>query len=376
MRKLLFVLGVVWMSQADAQLYPSILRYLVSDTVKGVQYYTEIRIRQTDDAKKFAAVAGLSNKVSVRFERDKKDRAIAMVVLADKKQVQVLANGHNVTADQGKEALELRWSYAWQDEKNYRVLISSIQDSADRYTIYTGYCFLPEIQQWKLLGSTKVLNDGNYLPQPFLALDGKKFGNLLVQGNTAWLQQNRGQWIELNRASVLNGSAEQDVFYIAEASGIAPDVKVKEKGVKPVVDVTKNIDSAYQHDADIAYIKAQAAAGKIDTTGSVDGVFYQMLKEGSGEQVNLTDTVTLFYKGYLMKDGSVFDQTKDKLATFPLARLIKGWQLAVPKARVGGSIRIFIPSTLAYSIRSRSKAIPPNSILVFDIDVVSAKKAG
>ena len=376
MKKLLLMFSVVLMLQADAQLYPSILRYLVPDTVKAVQYYTEIRIRQTEDAKKFAAVAGLSNRVSVRFERDKKDRTIAMVVLADKKQAQVLANGQNSTPDQGKDALEFRWPYAWKDESNYRVLVSSIQDSADKYTIYTGYCYLPEMQQWKLLGSAKVLNDGQYLPQPFLALDGKKFGNLLVQGNTAWLQHNRGQWIELNRASVLNGSVEQDVFYIAENSGIAPDLKIKEKGNKPVVDVTKQVDSAYQHDADIAYIKAQAAAGKIDTTGSVDGVFYQMLKEGSGEQVNLTDTVTLFYKGYLMKDGSVFDQTKDKPATFPLARLIKGWQLAVPKARVGGSIRIFIPSTLAYSIRSRSKAIPPNSILVFDIDVVSTKKAG
>lgn len=375
MKKLLFVLSVVWMLQADAQLYPSILRYLVADTVKGVQYYTEIRIRQTEDAKKFAAVSGLSNKMSIRFERDKKDRAIAMVVLAEKKQAQVLANGHNILPEQGKEELVFRWPYSWKDETNYRVLISSIQDSADKYTIYTGYCYLPEQQQWKLLGSAKVLNDGQYLPQPFLALDGKKFGNLLVQGNTAWMQQNRGQWVELTRASVLNGSVEQDVFYIAENSGIAPDLKIKAKGNKPAVDVTKQMDSAYQHEADVAYIKAHAAAGKIDTTGSVDGVFYQMLKEGNGAKVNLTDTVTVFYKGYLMKDGSVFDQTKDKPATFPLARLIKGWQLAVPKASVGGSIRIFIPSTLAYSIRSRSKAIPPNSILVFDIDIVAAKKA-
>lgn len=375
MKKLLFVVSVVWMMQADAQLYPSILRYLVPDSIKGVQYYTELRVRQTEDAKKFAVVAGLSNKILMRFERDKKDRAISMAVLAEKKQVSVLANGRDVITDQGKDELAFRWSFDWKDETNYHVLISSIQDSADKYTIYTGYCFLPDVQQWKLLGSAKVLNDGNYLPQPFLALDGKKFGNLLVQGNTAWMQQNRGQWFELTRASVLNGSVEQDVFYIAENSGIAPDLKIKAKGNKPAVDVTKQMDSAYQHEADIAYIKAQAAAGKIDTTGSVDGVFYQILKEGNGAKVNLTDTVTVFYKGYLMKDGSVFDQTKDKPATFPLSRLIKGWQLAVPKASVGGSIRIFIPSTLAYSIRSRSKAIPPNSILVFDIDIVAAKKA-
>ncbi|MGC8064199.1 FKBP-type peptidyl-prolyl cis-trans isomerase, partial [Salmonella enterica] len=72
-------------------------------------------------------------------------------------------------------------------------------------------------------------------------------------------------------------------------------------------------------------------------------------------------------------DGSIFDQTKDKPATFPLNRLIKGWQIAVPMCKVGGSIRVIIPSALAYSIRTRSKNIPPNSVLVFDIDVVDVK---
>ena len=86
----------------------------------------------------------------------------------------------------------------------------------------------------------------------------------------------------------------------------------------------------------------------------------------------LTDTVIARYKGALL-DGEIFDQTKDKPATFPLARLIKGWQIGVPLCRVGGAIRLIIPSALAYSIRDRGYLIPPNQVLVFDIEVLIVK---
>jgi FKBP-type peptidyl-prolyl cis-trans isomerase len=45
----------------------------------------------------------------------------------------------------------------------------------------------------------------------------------------------------------------------------------------------------------------------------------------------------------------------------------------VPLCKVGGKIRIIIPSGLAYGIRTRSMAIPPNQVLVFDVEVVAAK---
>jgi len=76
----------------------------------------------------------------------------------------------------------------------------------------------------------------------------------------------------------------------------------------------------------------------------------------------------------LFSDGTVFDQAKDKPATFPLKRLIRGWQIAAPLVKVGGKIKIVIPSGLAYSIRTRAAKIPPNSILVFEIEVVDAKE--
>ena len=105
-----------------------------------------------------------------------------------------------------------------------------------------------------------------------------------------------------------------------------------------------------------------------------DGVFYQSLKEGTGRLVKVTDTLTVHYKGSLFGDGSVFDQTKQKPATFPLERLIKGWQIGLSHCRVGGKMRLYICTGSAYGIRTRSATIPPNSILVFDVEVLDAKQ--
>ena len=78
-------------------------------------------------------------------------------------------------------------------------------------------------------------------------------------------------------------------------------------------------------------------------------------------------------QAFLLSDNSVYDQTKDKRTTFPLIRLIMGWQIGVPLCKVGGKVKIIIPSNLGYSIRTRAAKIPPNSILVFEVEVVDAR---
>lgn len=141
----------------------------------------------------------------------------------------------------------------------------------------------------------------------------------------------------------------------------------------PVVNLLSHVDSVDQLNIDLKYIQQSISENKIDTKQSHENVYYTMMKEGTGRQVSVNDTVTVFYKGYLLKDGSIFDETKDKPATFPLKRLIMGWQIGVPLCKVGGKIKIVIPSNLAYSIRTRAAKIPPNSILVFEVEVVDAK---
>jgi FKBP-type peptidyl-prolyl cis-trans isomerase len=98
------------------------------------------------------------------------------------------------------------------------------------------------------------------------------------------------------------------------------------------------------------------------------------LEKGTGAPVEVSDTVQVFYKGYFLASGEIFDQTGATPASFPLRRLIKGWQIGVPLGNVGSKVRIIIPSGLAYGIRNRSAKIAPNSILVFEIQVVSVRK--
>jgi FKBP-type peptidyl-prolyl cis-trans isomerase FkpA len=141
----------------------------------------------------------------------------------------------------------------------------------------------------------------------------------------------------------------------------------------PIINLFGHIDSVWQRQADMQVISETIATGKIDVKENAGGVYYKMLKEGTGRQVSVTDTVVAFYKGYLFNNGLVFDQTSDKPATFPLKRLIKGWQVGVPLCKVGGKIKLVIPSDLGYSIRTRAAKIPPNSILVFEIEVVDTK---
>jgi FKBP-type peptidyl-prolyl cis-trans isomerase len=82
-------------------------------------------------------------------------------------------------------------------------------------------------------------------------------------------------------------------------------------------------------------------------------------------------TVTIHYTGTFI-DGRPFDSSRERgePATFPLGRLIKGWQEGVPQMRVGEHFAFVIPSDLAYGSRYRDP-IPSNSTLLFDIELIA-----
>ena len=389
------------------------LRYPLADTVKAIAFYNEITIPEgADIIHSYYMACGFARgyfgiQVNGPAERrvifsvwDAGKEAVDRNKVADSNKVQLLAKGEGVYADGfGNEGTggHSHWVYPWQTGKTYKMMVTDLPDSASQTTIYTGYFFLPEEQKWKLIASFKAPKDGKYLRslysfnENFVGLNGQLqrkafFGN-------QWIQRENGQWQELTQSSFsydATGKAGDRIDYgggVADGrfflwnGGFKPTAATygqvfTRTGVnqKPLIDWTKNADSMAQALKERQMILEAVAAKKIDTTGSKEGVFYQILKEGDGDYVSVNDTVTVYYKGSLLKDGSIFDQTKDKPATFPLKRLIRGWQIAVPMCKAGGKIRIIIPSGLAYTIRSRSKDIPPNSVLVFDIEVLSSKK--
>jgi len=116
------------------------------------------------------------------------------------------------------------------------------------------------------------------------------------------------------------------------------------------------------------------ATGK-EVKKTAGGVLYQIIKAGVGDPPKATDTVTVNYRGTLI-DGKEFDSSykRGQPATFPLNRVIKGWQEVVQKMQPGGKIKAVIPPELAYGDRGAGQKIAPGSTLVFEIELLSIKK--
>lgn len=101
----------------------------------------------------------------------------------------------------------------------------------------------------------------------------------------------------------------------------------------------------------------------------------RMSGDGSGAHPAVTDTVRINYAGTFI-DGTEFDSswTRGEPATFPLNRLIKGWQVAVPKAGVGDTIEIAIPADMAYGPIGKGP-IPGDATLFFKIELLGIEPA-
>jgi FKBP-type peptidyl-prolyl cis-trans isomerase len=105
---------------------------------------------------------------------------------------------------------------------------------------------------------------------------------------------------------------------------------------------------------------------------TISGVRYRRVGRATrGAQPAPTDTVTIHYVGRFT-DGVEFDSSvaRGEPATFPLPRLIRGWQEGVPLMRVGERYEFAIPYTLAYGPVGRGP-IPGGATLVFTIDLIA-----
>lgn len=109
----------------------------------------------------------------------------------------------------------------------------------------------------------------------------------------------------------------------------------------------------------------------VKTTDS--GLMYQVETLGEGPKPSAEDTVVVHYKGTLT-DGTQFDSSYDRNqpATFPLNRVIPGWTEGVQLMPVGSKFKFVIPPELAYGSQD-TPAIPANSTLVFDVELLDIK---
>jgi FKBP-type peptidyl-prolyl cis-trans isomerase len=129
-----------------------------------------------------------------------------------------------------------------------------------------------------------------------------------------------------------------------------------------------------------AEAKAKAEQEKMDKTlnetyggakTTASGLRYIIEKEGEGESPKATSSVTVHYTGYLL-NGSKFDSSVDRgqPATFGLNQVIPGWTEGLQLLKPGGKAKLIIPANLGYGANGYPPVIPPNSWLVFDVELI------
>jgi len=118
------------------------------------------------------------------------------------------------------------------------------------------------------------------------------------------------------------------------------------------------------------FLTENAAREGVTTTAS--GLQYEVLTPGTGAQPGPTSRVTVHYEGSLI-NGKVFDSSykRGQPATFGVHQVIPGWTEAMQLMQEGAKWRLTIPSELGYGARGAGGSIPPNAVLVFDVELIS-----
>ena len=125
-------------------------------------------------------------------------------------------------------------------------------------------------------------------------------------------------------------------------------------------------------EVNIAEIEDYLADNNLTAQRTANDLFFIIEEEGNGEFPTIDDDVTVDYHGYFTS-GNVFDSSVERgePATFPLSRVIRGWQEGIPLFSKGGKGILLIPSHLAYGQSGVPGSIPSNSVIIFDVNLIN-----
>jgi FKBP-type peptidyl-prolyl cis-trans isomerase len=192
------------------------------------------------------------------------------------------------------------------------------------------------------------LDMGNYLNGIGAELDyerlqlGLKDG---FDGNKALLSTEEMQGVQKEFAEMMKAKQEVQMKAMQEENKKAGDAFLAENKAKKGVVVTES------------------------------GLQYKVVKEGSGAVPTAADTVKVHYKGTMI-NGTVFDDSnkRGEPATFGVTQVIPGWSEVLQLMKEGASYHVVIPPSLAYGEQGVPPMIEPNSVLVFDVELISIEK--
>ena len=193
----------------------------------------------------------------------------------------------------------------------------------------------------------------------------------------------------------LTGSATvqeyQDVLRTLSYFNTASDVGTTNRTV--TVSISDNVlppdDSSAQASIDLSIETDQAkiddailqkyiADNNLIAEEVAAGLYAVIDSTGTGQNPTINSTVRVAYEGRFIEldnqnklvDGAVFDASSESGIVFPLQNVIVGWQLGIPVFKPGGSGMLLIPSAMAYGPQGSGGSIPPNSVLIFDVNLL------
>ena len=133
------------------------------------------------------------------------------------------------------------------------------------------------------------------------------------------------------------------------------------------------LNNEKQLSIDLELIENYLKENNINAIKTESGLYYEITRNGTGDNASAGDNVTVHYTGMLL-DGEVFDSSlsRNEPFSFQLGRgmVIRGWDEGITYFNKGAEGKIYIPSPLGYGAAGAGGVIPPNAVLVFEIQVL------
>ncbi len=185
------------------------------------------------------------------------------------------------------------------------------------------------------------------------------------------LGANIGDNIRKGGVSAINIAAFNDAFIKALAKDSVLFSLIEQKKI-----IQAYWEKTYKKQVDINLKEGEEFLANNKTKKGVitteSGLQYLIILAGTGNKPKETDKVKVNYKGTLL-DGTVFDSSYDRgeAASFPVNKVIKGWQEVLQLMPVGSKWKVFVPSQLAYGQRNpKGSEIGPNMVLIFELELL------
>jgi len=179
---------------------------------------------------------------------------------------------------------------------------------------------------------------------------------------------------QLRRNKVTSDAVSTEVLAQGVRDALSGKVQMSseyQQNIVALIRGAREVEAAPNHAAATTFLAENGKKKDVMTTAS--GLQYKVITPGAGESPKPTDQVVVNYRGTLL-NGTEFDASAKHggPATFAANQVIPGWQEALGLMKPGAKYQLWIPPKLAYDLDS-PPAIPPGSLLIFDVELVSIK---